>query len=74
MSLPKIASLRMLPLVCVAAISSCTATVGGCPPLVTYSKQFQAQAADELDALKPQSKLGTMIVDYSKLRDACRVK
>lgn len=63
-----IASLPMLLGGCVRA------TFKACPPLVTYSKQFQARAADELDALKPGARIGTMIVDYGKLRDACRVK
>jgi len=41
---------------------------------VTYPKTFQRAAADELEKLPRESRVATMIVDYSKLRDACRVK
>ena len=51
----------------------CGMAIFKCPPLVTYSKEFQQQAATELDALKASSRLSTMIVDYSKIRDACRM-
>lgn len=63
-----IASLPMLLAACGVATSK------SCPPLVTYSKQFQSQAADELDALPKGSRLATMIVHYGALRDGCRVK
>ena len=52
---------------CLAATSRVT-----CPPLVTYPPAFQQQAAAELRALPAGSALATMIVDYGKLRDACR--
>jgi len=41
---------------------------------VTYQKSFQRAAADELEKLPRDSRVAIMIVDYSKLRDACRVK
>ena len=47
---------------------------GSCPPLVSYSKSFLAKAANEFDRLPSDSGVAAMIVDYSKLRDACRVK
>lgn len=43
-----------------------------CPPLVTYSPEFQRRAASELQALPAGSAVGAMIVDYGKARDACR--
>lgn len=56
-------------------LSGCaTVTSKSCPPLVTYPKTFQRAAADELEKLPRESRVATMIVDYSKLRDACRVK
>lgn len=51
--------------------SSCT-TSTECPPLVTYSKEFQAKAAEQYEALPKGSPVKTMITDYSKTRDACR--
>lgn len=50
-----------------------TRVVSGCPPLVTYSAQTQKQLAADLRALPPGSLLGRVIVDYKKLRDACRL-
>ena len=43
-----------------------------CPPLVDYSKDFQTQTANELVKLPGDNPLSTMIVDYGKLRKACR--
>jgi hypothetical protein len=43
-----------------------------CPPLVTYSREFQRTAAAALDQLPPGSPVGVLVTDYSKLRDACR--
>lgn len=66
----------MRPIVLIVAISSalggCQHASSGCPPLVTYSATFQKEAAGELRALPPGSRLATMIVDYGKARDACR--
>ncbi len=55
------------------ALAGCNAVGGGCPPLVSYSRAQQADAAHELRALPQDSELAAMIVDYGKLRDACRV-
>lgn len=57
-------------------LSGCATTqrISSCPPLVKYPKPFQRAAADELEKLPGNSRIATMIVDYSKLRDACRVK
>lgn len=46
---------------------------GGCPPLVTYSAVQQKRAAIELRGI-PQSQVAQMIVDYGKMRDACRIR
>lgn len=40
-----------------------------CPPLVTYDRATQAQAAAEL---RKGSPLAGMIADYGTLRDRCR--
>lgn len=55
------------------ALAACNTPGGGCPPLVSYSKEQQARAADELRALPWDSQLGRMMIDYGKTRDACRL-
>lgn len=45
---------------------------GGCPPLIAYSAVQQRQAAQELRKI-PRSQVAQMIVDYGKMRDACRL-
>ena len=57
---------------CATAVSNPPAA---CPPLVAYSRTFQAQAATELDELPPDSAVVRMMQDYGTLRDqirACR--
>lgn len=53
--------------------AGCQTMSGGCPPLVKYSVPQQQAAAKELLALHKGAQLGTMIVDYKKMRDACRI-
>jgi hypothetical protein len=48
------------------------ATRAACPPLTTYPPAFQSRAAVELGALPAGSAVGQMVVDYGRLRDACR--
>jgi hypothetical protein len=55
---------------CVTARSE--ATRAACPPLASYPPEFQRRAAAEMEALPPGSPLAQMIVDYGRLRDACR--
>lgn len=44
-----------------------------CPSLVTYSKEFQAKAADQLrDLGKTEVEIKQLLGDYMKLRAACR--
>lgn len=46
-----------------------------CPPVIEYSREFQARAADELNLLPEASAIAEMIADYSVMRDqaqACR--
>lgn len=73
-------SMRQLAVLVIAAISltACAtatsephmATV--CPPVVEYSRDFQARAADELDLLPEGSALAEMLSDYSVMRDQAR--
>jgi hypothetical protein len=55
------------------ALAGCSGASGGCPPLVTYSASQQKAAARELRALRKDSQLAVMIVDYGKTRRACRI-
>lgn len=43
-----------------------------CPPVVQYSPEFLAEAADALDALPAGSPLERMIIDYGRERDMLR--
>lgn len=57
-----------------SVLAGCQHAASGCPPLVAYSGTFQKEAAAELRALPSGSRLATMIVDYGKQRDACRLE
>jgi len=45
-----------------------------CPPLVSYSKEQREKAIEELKKVATDAQIAKMIADYSKLRDACRIK
>ena len=52
-------------------VSGCASTPRfNCPPLVAYPPAFQQQVAGEMDGDRPG--MEEMIVDYGKMRDACR--
>ena len=72
--MPNLKPWKKLPLILIAgSFSGCQTTSGGCPPLVHYSAERQTKAAKELRALVKGSELAHMIVDYGKLRAACRL-
>lgn len=59
-------------------LSGC-ATVGSeprsgivCPPVVQYSREAQARAAEELNSLPDGSAIAEMLSDYAVLRDQTR--
>ncbi|HEY8125339.1 MAG TPA: hypothetical protein VIF88_07965 [Methylocystis sp.] len=54
------------------ALAACQSTGGGCPPLVAYSLEEQKIAAQQLRALPKGAPLAAMVVDYKKMRNACR--
>ncbi len=74
-------SMRQLAVHVIAAISlTGCATVASdlrvttvCPPVVEYSREFQARAADELDLLPEGSAIAEMMSDYAVMRDQARV-
>ena len=43
-----------------------------CPSIVEYSAELQRRAADEFEALPPDSALAEMIGDYGQLRERIR--
>lgn len=43
-----------------------------CPPVVSYSREFLARAADELDRLPSGSAIEQMLADYQVMRDQVR--
>lgn len=56
------------------SIAACQSTVvSGCPPLIEYSASTQKQAAMELRALPKDSQIAKLVVDYGKMRNACRL-
>ena len=71
---------RRLAVLVIAAISLTGCATGGseprvatvCPPVVEYSREFQARAADELDLLPDGSAIAEMLSDYSVMRDQAR--
>ncbi len=46
--------------------------VTACPPVVEYSHEFQARAAEELALLPDGSAVAEMIGDYPVMRDQAR--
>ena len=43
--------------------------VAACPPVVEYSREFQARAAEELALLTKGSAVAEMMVDYAVVRE-----
>ncbi len=43
-----------------------------CPPVVEYSREFHAQAAEELASLPHGSAIGEILSDYAVMRDQAR--
>ena len=55
-----------------ATVGSEGGVSGACPPVVEYSRKFQARAAEELALLPEGSAIGEMLSDYAILRDQAR--
>ncbi len=45
---------------------------GACPPVVEYSRKFQARAVEELALLPEGSAVAEMLADYAVMRDQAR--
>jgi uncharacterized protein YceK len=55
-----------------ATVSSDVGGVGACPPVLEYSREFQARAAEELDLLPEGSAIVEMLADYAVMRAQVR--
>lgn len=63
--------MRLVALISTLLVSACTTPIN-CPPLVQYTLLEQQVGADELPKAGPQTQI--FVVDYVKLRQACRDK
>lgn len=74
----KLKPLRAVPVIAALLLSGCetaSSDSSACPTVVEYTREEQARAADELEALPVDSVLEGMLADYGVLRDqvrACR--
>ena len=59
---------------CTLFVAACTTPppITACPPVVPYSDEQQARAADELAALPPGSELRGTMRDYRWVREQLR--
>lgn len=57
-----------------ATVGSDGSGPGACPPVVEYSREFQACAAEELDLLPEGSAIAEMMSDYAVMREQARVR
>jgi len=72
--------LRLAVLVIATSLLTGCATAGfesggvaACPPVVEYSREFQARAAEELALLPDGSAIAEMMADYAVMRNQARV-
>ena len=66
-------SLRWIGLLATMCLAGCGTTISSCPPLRSYTPEFQERAAAELAGLPADSALAEMIADYGQLRDRLRL-
>ncbi|MFN3146354.1 MAG: hypothetical protein ACE368_14495 [Paracoccaceae bacterium] len=52
-----------------ATVASELGNLGACPPVVEYSREFQARAVEELALLPEGSAIAEMLADYVVMRD-----
>ena len=56
-----------------ATVGSDGGGFGVCPPVVEYSREFQARAAEELALLPESSAVAEMLSDYAVMREQARM-
>lgn len=72
---------RLLPLFLIITLTGCasvtpervTLAYSKCPVLKNYTQDQMKRAASELRQLPSESQIASMITDYGKLREACRI-
>lgn len=55
-----------------ATVGSDSGGFGACPPIVNYSREFQAHAAENLASLPHGAAVAEMLSDYAVMRDQAR--
>jgi hypothetical protein len=55
-----------------AACATAPSDGAPCPPVVAYSREFLARAADELERLPSGSAIEQMLADYQVMREQAR--
>ena len=78
-SMPRLVvlAIALISLTGCATVASEPRVATVCPPVIEYSREFQARAAEELGMLQERSAIAEMLADYSVLRDqarACRAE
>ncbi|MCV2882467.1 hypothetical protein [Actibacterium sp. XHP0104] len=56
-----------------ATVGSDGGALRACPPVVAYSREFQARAAEELALLSEGSAIAEMLSDYAVMREQARM-
>jgi len=56
-----------------ATVPSEDGSLTTCPPVVEYSREFQARAAEDLTLLQEGSAIGEMLADYAAMREQARM-
>ena len=56
-----------------ATVGSDLGGLGACPPVVEYSREFQARAAEQLALLPERSAVEEMLSDYAVMREQARL-
>jgi len=55
------------------ATGSFKPAVGVCPPVIEYSREFQARADQELTLLPEGSAISAMLIDYTVIRKQVKI-
>lgn len=79
MSIARCSTRRLAVLAIATSLLSGCATGGSeprivtvCPPVVEYSREFQARAVEELDVLPEGAAIAEMLSDYAVIREQAR--
>ena len=65
-------AIAMISLTGCATVASKPRVTTVCPPVLEYSREFQARTTEELVLLPERSSIAEMLGDYSVMRDQAR--